>query len=126
MLEGKGAVGFTADQDAGKKGMFVDFFGRSASTYKSIGILAMRYDVPVIIGYGRRLGYDFRFRIDCQDVIYPEDWKSQDDPLRYITQRYTAAIELAVRGEPGQYLWLHRRWKTRPKGEPPEDEPDAP
>ncbi len=114
VLEAKGAVGFTADQDAGKKGMFVDYFGRPASTYKSIGLLAMRYDVPVIVGFGRRLGYDFRFHIDCQDVIYPADWKSADDPLRYITQRYTKAIENNVRGEPGQYLWLHRRWKTQP------------
>ena len=117
VLERRGAVGFTADQDAGRKGMFVDFFGRPASTYKSIGLLAMRYEVPVIVGYGRRLGYDFRFRIDCQDVIYPHEWRDQPDPLRYITQRYTRAIEEIVRGEPGQYLWLHRRWKTRPPGE---------
>jgi KDO2-lipid IV(A) lauroyltransferase len=117
VLDGKGAVGFTADQDAGRKGLFVDYFGRPASTYKSIGLLALRYDVPVIIGFGRRLGYDFRFQIDCQDVIYPSEWKSQDDPLRYITQRYTKAIEDVVRGEPGQYLWLHRRWKSRPAGE---------
>jgi KDO2-lipid IV(A) lauroyltransferase len=117
VLEDKGAVGFTADQDAGPKGMFVDFFGRPASTYKSIGLLALRYDVPVVIGFGRRLGYDFRFKVDCQDVIRPTDWKQQKDPLRYVTQRYTRAIENNVRGEPGQYLWLHRRWKTRPPTE---------
>lgn len=117
VLERKGAVGFIADQDAGKKGMFVDFFDRPASTYKSLGLLAMRYEVPIICGYTRRLGYDFRFRIDCQDIIYPADWKDQPDPLRYITQRYTKAIEESIREEPGQYLWLHRRWKTRPKEE---------
>jgi KDO2-lipid IV(A) lauroyltransferase len=114
VLEAKGAAGFTADQDAGRKGMFVDFFDRPASTYKSIGLLALRYEVPVVIGYARRLGYDFRFRIDCQDIIYPHEWKEQPDPLRYITQRYTTALEESIRGEPGQYLWLHRRWKTRP------------
>jgi len=37
--------------------------------------------------------------------------------LRYITQRYTRGIEDFVREDPGQYLWVHRRWKTRPKGE---------
>jgi KDO2-lipid IV(A) lauroyltransferase len=37
--------------------------------------------------------------------------------MRYITQRYTKAIEDMVRVDPGQYLWVHRRWKTRPKGE---------
>ena len=42
-------LGFIGDQDAGRKGLFVDFFGRPASTYKSIGLLAMRKRVPVIV-----------------------------------------------------------------------------
>ena len=112
-----GAVGFIADQNAGSKGIFVDFFGRKASTYKSIGLLAMEFEVPVVIGYARRVDDRFQFRVGAQDIIYPEDWKNQDDPLRYITQRYSTAIEKFVMKDPGQYLWLHRRWKTRPKGE---------
>jgi KDO2-lipid IV(A) lauroyltransferase len=121
VLEQKhGAVGFIADQNAGPKGLFVDFFGRKASTYKSIGLLAMEYKVPVVIGYARRVEDQFRFKMGVQDIIRPEDWQSQDDPLRYITQRYTTAIEDFVREDPGQYLWVHRRWKTRPKGEAPE------
>ena len=119
-LQQKGAVGFIADQNAGAKGLFVDFFGRKASTYKSIGLVAMEYDVPVVIGYARRVNDRFHFRVGAQDIIYPKDWKSQDDPLRYITQRYTRAIEDIVRVDPGQYWWVHRRWKTRPKGEAPE------
>jgi KDO2-lipid IV(A) lauroyltransferase len=114
------AVGFIADQNAGSKGMFVEFFGRLASSYKSIGLLAMQYDAPIIIGYARRTWGKFLFEIGVQDVIYPDDWKKQDDPLRYITQRYTRGIEAFVREDPGQYLWVHRRWKTRPKGEEPE------
>lgn len=120
LLAQHGAVGFIADQNAGTKGLFVDFFGRKASTYKSIGLLAMEYEVPVVIGYARRLNDRFKFQVGVQDIIYPEDWKAQDDPLRYITQRYTKGIEDFVREEPGQYLWVHRRWKTRPKGETPE------
>lgn len=120
VLEQRGAVGFVADQNAGAKGLFVPFFGRLASTYKSIGLLAMQYNVPVVIGYARRLDGRFRFQVGAQDIIYPEDWQNQDDPLRYITQRYTKAIEAFVAGDPGQYWWIHRRWKTRPKGEAPE------
>jgi len=120
ILESGGTVGFIADQNAGSKGLFVDFFGRKASTYKSIGLLAMQYDVPVVVGYARRVNDQFLFDVGVQDVIYPDDWKSQDDPLRYITQRYTKGIEDFVRADPGQYLWVHRRWKTRPKGEQPE------
>lgn len=117
VLSRGGAVGFIADQNAGSKGIFVDFFGRKASTYKSIGLLAMEYQVPIVIGYARRVGDRFQFRVGAQDIIYPQDWKDQDDPLRYITQRYTKAIEDFVLKDPGQYLWIHRRWKTRPKGE---------
>jgi KDO2-lipid IV(A) lauroyltransferase len=117
VLDQKGTVGFVADQNAGSKGIFVDFFGRKASTYKSIGLIAMQYEVPVVVGYARRNGARFRFTVGVQDIIYPREWKDQPDPLRYITQRYTRAIEDMVRAEPGQYLWAHRRWKTRPKGE---------
>jgi KDO2-lipid IV(A) lauroyltransferase len=120
VLTNKGAVGFIADQNAGSKGVFVDFFGRKASTYKSIALLAMQYEVPVVIGYARRHGEKFRFTVGVQDIIYPEDWKDQPDALRYVTQRYTKALEDVIRVEPGQYLWIHRRWKTRPKGEEPE------
>jgi Kdo2-lipid IVA lauroyltransferase/acyltransferase len=117
VLDNRGMVGFTADQDAGKKGLFVDFFHRKASSYKSIGLVAMQYDVPIIIGYARRVRGKFQFECAAQDIIYPDDWKSQDQPLHYITQRYTKAIEDMVRVDPTQYLWAHRRWKTRPKDE---------
>lgn len=120
ILDYHGAVGFIADQNAGPKGIFVDFFGRKASTYKSIGLLAMQYEVPVVIGYARRVGDRFRFRVGVQEIIHPSDWQAHDDPLRYISQRYTKAIEDIVRVDPGQYWWVHRRWKTRPKGEAPE------
>lgn len=119
LLASGGVVGFVADQNAGSKGIFVDFFGRKASTYKSIGLLAMQYEVPVVVGYARRLDGRFRFRIATQDIIFPKDWKEQPDPLMYITQRYTRAIEHFVRDDPSQYLWLHRRWRSRPKGEEP-------
>ncbi len=120
ILDAGGVVSFIADQNAGAKGLFVDFFGRKASTYKSIALLAMRYDAPVVIGYARRMGERFRFRMGVNDIIYPSDWAEEGDPLRYITQRYTKAIEDFVREDPGQYLWVHRRWKSRPKGEAPE------
>ncbi len=120
VLAGGGAVGFIADQNAGPKGIFVDFFGRKASTYKSIGLLAMQYKVPVVIGCAHRLNDRFQFRLEAQDIIYPADWAHEGDPLRYITQRFTKGIEDFVLKDPTQYFWVHRRWKTRPRGEAPE------
>ena len=111
------SVGFIADQNAGQRGLFVPFFGRLASTYKSIGILAMRYDIPIAAVHAKRIDGKFNYEISVTDFIEPSEWKEQDDPLYYITARYSRAIEQMVRNAPEQYLWLHRRWKSRPKYE---------
>ncbi len=106
---------FIADQNAGKKGIFVDFFGRKASTYKSIGLLAIQYNLPIGVGVSRRVGDRFFFEIEIERLIMPEEWKDKDDPLLWITQEYTRAFEDSIRKDPTQYWWIHRRWKTRPK-----------
>jgi len=108
---------FIADQDAGKKGLFVDFFGRKASTYKSIGLLAITNNVPIGVGYSRRIDNRFYFEIGVNRIIFPQEWADKDDPLGWVTAEYTKAIEEFVREDPSQYWWLHRRWKHRPKGE---------
>lgn len=139
-----GLLGFIADQNAGDRGMFVPFFNRLASTYKTIGLLAIQHDAPIICGQARRLIWDrdgasesdnrrlvagrhlgfaswsgepFRYRLDIPDIIMPEDWKSQPDPLFYVTARYRRALESMVRAAPEQNLWLHRYWKSRPRHE---------
>ncbi|OHB53438.1 MAG: hypothetical protein A2Y07_00060 [Planctomycetes bacterium GWF2_50_10] len=110
-------LGFIADQDAGKKGVFVDFFGRKASTYKSIGLLAVTYNMPIVVGVTRRVGNDFFFEAHCTRIIMPEEWAAKPDALRWVTQEFNKAIEDGIRLDPTQYWWLHRRWKTRPKEE---------
>lgn len=132
-------IGFIADQNAGDRGLFVPFFNRLASSYKTIGLMAMRYETPIICGQARRLvpwrdgpeaaeghggagftsfdGESFRYRLDVFDMIEPKDWKDQPDPLFYITARYRRAIEQMVRAAPEQNLWLHRYWKSRPRHE---------
>jgi len=116
-LDAGGAVSFVADQDAGRRGLFVDFFGRPASTYKSIGLLAVRHEVPVAIGYGKRLDETtFRFEVGVQRIIYPRDWAGRDDAPEWVTREFTRELENMVRAAPEQYLWVHRRWKHRPDG----------
>ena len=111
-------VAFIADQTAGARGCFVDFFGRKASTYKSIALLAIRHKVPVMVGYGKRIDESFQFEIGVTRTIVPEEWAEKDDPVTWITQEYTKALEDIVRAAPEQYLWVHRRWKHRPGGRP--------
>ena len=111
-------IAFIADQNAGDGGIFVPWFGRLASSYKSIGLLAMKYEIPVVVGTARRLGGDrFRYRIELVDQFGPEDWADAPDRLFYITARFNRALENMVRRSPEQYLWIHRRWKSRPKWE---------
>jgi Kdo2-lipid IVA lauroyltransferase/acyltransferase len=119
IIEDHGSISFIADQDAGRKGCFVDFFGRKASTYKSIALIAMRHEVPVIVGYARRMAKSFKFEIGIQQIIEPHEWADKDDPMTWLTQEYTKALEDSIRTAPEQYLWVHRRWKHRPKGEEP-------
>ena len=116
VLAGRGTLCFIADQDAGRKGLFVDFFGRPASTYRSIALMAIRHEVPVVVGYGKRLNDRFEFEIGIARVIYPHEWAGRDDEPTWITQEFTRALEDIVRAAPEQYLWLHRRWKHRPDG----------
>jgi KDO2-lipid IV(A) lauroyltransferase len=93
----------------------VDFFGRAASTYKSIGLLAIQKRVPIVVGYAARIHPGFHYRIGVERIIQPEEWAAVEDPLQWITQEYTRALEAAIRHWPDQYLWVHRRWKHQPK-----------
>ena len=122
LLQKGGNLGLLCDQDAGPKGMFVDFFGTPASTFKSIALLALEYDALVIVGYSIRLpdcsmeedvGWS-RFEVGCEALIDPRQLTS-NDPVREITQLYTAALERAIRRAPEQYFWVHRRWKSQPR-----------
>lgn len=117
VVDAGGRIAFIADQNAGEDGIFVPYFGQMASAYKSIGLFAIRYGLPIAVGVALRDGAGFRYRLHTTDVIRPEDWAGQDDPVFYVTARYTHAMERAVMLAPDQYLWIHRRWKSRPKWE---------
>jgi KDO2-lipid IV(A) lauroyltransferase len=107
-------MGMVGDQDAGTRGLFVPFLGRPASTFKSIALLALEYNAAVLVFGTARRKLPLHCDVYLEDVILPEDFASHRDPVRGITERYTAALERLVRRHPDQYFWLHRRWKTPP------------
>ena len=115
VLRTGGILSFLADQDAGQRGLYVDFFGRPASTHKAIALLAIEHNAPVVVGYARRIGPGFRYEVGCDSIIEPSEWADSPDAVRLLTQRYTSALESYIRKNPEQYLWLHRRWKHQPK-----------
>ncbi len=102
------------DQDAGVNGMFVDFFGRPASTHKAIARLAQRTGAVIAVVGFQKTGGLLEYKIRLMDLIRPEDFENHADATFAITQRFTTAIERMICLDPVQYFWLHRRWKHQP------------
>ena len=65
--------------------------------------------------WGKEGFLDFLYEVRCEALIDPSEWAGRPDDVAWLTQRYTAALEASVRRDPSQYLWLHRRWKHRPR-----------
>ena len=108
-----GKVALLADQDAGPRGVFVDFFGRPASTHKAVALLAMQFDAPLVVFSVSRTAEPMFYSLVCDEVIDPREY-SGPDAVKAITQRYTTALERMIRNHPEQYFWFHRRWKHQP------------
>ena len=100
-------LGIISDQDAGSQGVFVDFFGRKASTPTGAAMLALRYSVPLYVIMGLRISPE-KYRFLIKEVQIEEGWRESE-----VTQAYTQIIEDIIRKNPEQYFWMHRRWKTR-------------
>ncbi len=114
VMERGSMVAFLSDQDAGSRGLFVDFFGRPASSHRGVALLSLEHDAPICVGFARRLGRGYRFDVWVELVIEPRDYRHLPNPVWSITQDFTRAYERVVRQNPEQYLWLHRRWKHQP------------
>jgi KDO2-lipid IV(A) lauroyltransferase len=108
------ALGTLGDQDAGARGLFVNYFNRPASTHKAVALLAIEHNVPMLVIGCARVGGPMCFRVYVEDFIEPEAYASRPDAVRVITERFTSSIERLVCRHPEQYFWLHRRWKHQP------------
>jgi KDO2-lipid IV(A) lauroyltransferase len=112
-------VAFVLDQDTKPKegGIFVDFFGHAASTLSAPALLSQKRGTPVVpVFLVRESRYTHRAVVE--PPIEFEDVGSHDENLRHNTRRYLEVLERYVRKYPEQWLWVHRRWRRRPPGEP--------
>jgi KDO2-lipid IV(A) lauroyltransferase len=103
-----------ADQDARKSGIFVDFFGRPASTVRGPAVLSLKYDAPIIPTNIYRVG-PFRHHVHYAEPIEPAAFRDLENPTHAMTQAHVSRLEGFIRQHPEQWLWMHRRWKTQPK-----------
>ena len=118
VLASGGTIAFLADQYAGEKGCWVDFFGRPASAHKAIALLALEHDAPVAVCHARRLGEPMQFEMVTEGIADPRDARDDVGTVRDMTQWYTSQLEQSIRTAPEQYWWVHRRWKDTRKKRP--------
>lgn len=118
-LKSGGVVGILADLNSSREeGVFCDFFGLPACTTAGVATLALRTGAVVLPGY---IVWDEKAKIHRLHFDPPVETTitgNREEDVQINTARYTKAIESIVRRHPDQWLWIHRRWRTRPEGEP--------
>jgi KDO2-lipid IV(A) lauroyltransferase len=113
-----GTVGILSDHNTVlEESVFVDFFGVPASTTSGLARIALRTDSAVVPGF---LSWDNarrKYRLRFEPAIELARTGDEERDVRENTVRFTRTIEDYVRAYPDQWLWVHKRWKTRPPGE---------
>jgi Kdo2-lipid IVA lauroyltransferase/acyltransferase len=100
------------------QGVFVDFFGRPAYTAAGLARVAMRTGAAVVPGFTIWDESKHKYVIHFEPALELVQSSGDETDVRENTQAFTRVIEEYVRRYPEQWLWVHRRWKTRPPGEP--------
>jgi len=118
ILREGGILGALSDVNAHpKEGVFVDFFGVPACTISGPAIMAMRADAAILPAFCIWDGDRQKYRFIRGAVIEPSQTGDRKADIIATTAAYTAEIEKLIRQYPDQWLWIHKRWKTRPNGE---------
>jgi len=111
-LKNKGMVGFLADQDAHREGVFVNFFGRPASTNRGPAVIALKTKAPIIMSFMVR-EKDNTFTLYFEPELKLVETGDFEADVKKNTENWSAVLERYVRQYPEQWFWVHRRWKTK-------------
>lgn len=115
LLKANELVALIADQNAGPEGIFVNFFGRPAATFKGPGLFKTITGAPIIPIFLVREGYWKHRVVFLPPVTCPNSGDVGHDIVA-LTQGCTKVIEDIVAAHPEQWMWQHKRWKTEPPG----------
>jgi KDO2-lipid IV(A) lauroyltransferase len=110
------SIALLQDENGGYRGLFVDYFGRPASTRKTAALLAVMTGAPLVVGAAvrRRGGDKLLFRLAVLET--PSGRRATPADVRDLTGRLVSIYEAWVRESTEQWRWIHTRWKTRPDG----------
>lgn len=109
-LRAGGVVTLLVDQDAGKAGLKTDFLGHPASSWPGAARISLRTGCPVVPMAIFRED-DRRHVLHLGRPLYPEDHRGEPEGIRRYTAAISAAVEEFILARPGQWFWVHRRWK---------------
>ncbi|MBW7857382.1 MAG: lauroyl acyltransferase [Leptonema sp. (in: Bacteria)] len=115
-LKQGGVAGLAADQNAGGAGIFIDFLNRPASTYRGPATIAYLTGAPIVFITLIHRGNGFMdLYLENLGSILKSDFPDKELAIREGTERWVKALERSIQKTPGQYFWVHRRWKTTPE-----------
>src|SRR5580704_6950452 len=119
ILKDSGTVGILADQNTmPEEGEFVDFFGKLACTTTGLARVALHTGAAVVPGYAYWDETIQKYRLRFEPPVELICSGDTEHDVFENTQRFAKIIEGIIRKHPDQWVWVHKRWKTRPKGEP--------
>jgi KDO2-lipid IV(A) lauroyltransferase len=116
-------LGLLADQNASRNGVFVDFFGVKASTVRGPAEIARNAGTVILPSFPAR-NPDGTITLHVLEPIVPARTDDEEADIFETTQRCAKAIEDFARAHPTEYFWWHKRWATRPPGEPESENPN--
>lgn len=119
ILRRGGTLGILVDLNTlDREGIFVDFFNRQASTTFMLAKLALRTGADILPVFAPWDETRQKFLLQIGEPLSFARSGQEEEDVRRLTQAFTTVVEGYVRRYPDQWLWIHRRWKTRPEGEP--------
>ena len=107
-------IAIVADQDAGSRGIFVDFLGRPASSAQGPAAIALKQGCPILLALDVMKSRG-RHTVHLESLLPPGEMTYSPENVRTLTERYSKRLEDYVRQYPDQWLWVHRKWKTQPR-----------
>ncbi len=116
LKENKG-FGILVDQDGGKHGEFIPFFGKMASTLPTTADLAIRTGAPVVVACFHRTDKPMRFRLWVSSIRHATPGADPVEEKKWLLTLLNQDLEAAIRQAPEQWVWIQKRWKTRPPEE---------
>ena len=114
VLQTGGILALLGDQHAGRKGCMVDFLGRPASCHKALALFALLNRAPMIVTTCTRGDRPLHFVMRMEALAEPSTDDERFGSVEALTQWYNDVLSGCIRELPGQYWWLHDRWKETP------------